>query len=182
MLPVYVAIPQVQLLDKVFMPSSSDASLWRCRSCSSSSRSSTSLSVRRDSSPWSHFSETIEILLLQYIDKAVDVGCECPACSLVQSVRRQSLSYSCSFDAGHCRSHACCCATIGALAGRDSAESVGDPQLALSLGQVDDMPAGVSPFLGPCTQVHVQGCPPPLGRGRGGGDAGSLLPGVLPPN
>ena len=28
------------------------------------------------------------------------------------------------FDAGHCRSHACCCATTGALAGRDSALSV----------------------------------------------------------
>ena len=26
------------------------------------------------------------------------------------------------------------------------------------------------------------GLPPPSGRGRGGGDAGSLLPGVLPPN
>ena len=26
------------------------------------------------------------------------------------------------------------------------------------------------------------GLTPPLGRGRGGGDAGSLLPGVLPPN
>ena len=26
------------------------------------------------------------------------------------------------------------------------------------------------------------GGPPPSGRGRGGGDAGSLLPGVLPPN
>ena len=26
------------------------------------------------------------------------------------------------------------------------------------------------------------GVPPPSGRGRGGGDAGSLLPGVLPPN
>ena len=37
-------------------------------------------------------------------------------------------------------------------------------------------------FLGPCTQVHGQGCPPPLGRGRGGGDTGSLLPGLLPPN
>ena len=36
-------------------------------------------------------------------------------------------------------------------------------------------------FLGPCTQVHGQGFPPPSGRGRGGGDAGSLLPGVLPP-
>ena len=36
-------------------------------------------------------------------------------------------------------------------------------------------------FLGPCTQVHDQGFPPPSGRGRGGGDAGSLLPGVLPP-
>ena len=37
-------------------------------------------------------------------------------------------------------------------------------------------------FSGPCTQVHGQGCPPPLGRGRGGGDAGSLLLDVLPPN
>ena len=37
-------------------------------------------------------------------------------------------------------------------------------------------------FLVPCTQVHGQGFPPPSGRGRGGGDAGSLLPGVLPPN
>ena len=37
-------------------------------------------------------------------------------------------------------------------------------------------------FLGPCTQVHGQGFPLPSGRGRGGGDAGSLLPGVLPPN
>ena len=36
-------------------------------------------------------------------------------------------------------------------------------------------------FLGPCAQAHDQGRPPPLGRGRGGGDAGSLLPGVLPP-
>ena len=35
-------------------------------------------------------------------------------------------------------------------------------------------------FLGVCTQVHGQGSPP-SGRGRGGGDAGSLLPGVLPP-
>ena len=30
--------------------------------------------------------------------------------------------------------------------------------------------------------MHGQGFPPPSGRGRGGGDAGSLLPGVLPPN
>ena len=30
--------------------------------------------------------------------------------------------------------------------------------------------------VGPCTQVHGQGCLPPLGRGRGGGDAGSLTP------
>ena len=76
-------------------------------------------------------SETIEILLLQYIDIVVDVGCASPA--------------SPCFDAGHCRSHACCCATTGALAGRDSAESVGVPQLALFLGQVD-MPTGVSTF------------------------------------
>ena len=98
--------------------------------------------MRRDSFPWSHFSETIEILLLQYIEKVVDVGCA----SLVQSVRGQLRSHSCSFDAGHCRSHACPCATTGAWASRDSAETVGVPQLALSLGQVDDMPAGVSTF------------------------------------
>ena len=85
MLPVFVAIPQVQLLDKVVCLDPQ----WRCRSCSSSSRSSTSLSVRRDSFPWSPFSETIEILLLQYIDKVVHVGCASPASSLVQSVRRQ---------------------------------------------------------------------------------------------
>ena len=85
---------------------------------------------------------------MQYIDKVVDVGCASPASSLVQSVRRQSRSHSCSFDAGHCRSHACRCATTGAWAGRDSAETVGVPQLALSLGQVDDMPAGVSTLLG----------------------------------
>ena len=99
--------------------------------------------------PWSHFSETIEILLLQYIDKVVHVGCASPASSLVQSVRRQSRSHSCSFDAGH--SHACRCATTGAWAGRDSAETVRVPQLTLSLGQVDDMPAGVSSFWG---RVH----------------------------
>ena len=36
-------------------------------------------------------------------------------------------------------------------------------------------------FLG---RVHryTARVPPPSGRGRGGGDAGSLLPGVLPPN
>ena len=34
----------------------------------------------------------------------------------------------------------------------------------------------------PCTQVHGHCRQPSLGRGRGGGDAGSLLPGVLPPN
>ena len=50
---------------------------------------------------------------------------------------------------------------------------------------VVDMPVVVHDkfgvFSGPCTQVHGQGCAPPLGRRRGGGDAGSLLPGVLPP-
>ena len=35
---------------------------------------------------------------------------------------------------------------------------------------------------GPCTQVHGHVFPLPSGRRRGGGDAGSLLPGVLPPN
>ena len=40
--------------------------------------------------PWSHVSEAIEILLLLFIDKAVDVGCASPASSLVQSARRQS--------------------------------------------------------------------------------------------
>ena len=67
-LPVYVAIPQVKLLDKVVGPVVCAANAliqwsikWRCRSCSSSSRSSTSPSVRRDSFPWSHYSETIEV-------------------------------------------------------------------------------------------------------------------------
>ena len=36
--------------------------------------------AQRDSFPWSHYSETIEILLLQYIDKVVDVGCASLAC------------------------------------------------------------------------------------------------------
>ena len=40
--------------------------------------------------PMVSFSETIEFLLLQYIDKVVDVGCASPPSSLVQSVRRQS--------------------------------------------------------------------------------------------
>ena len=80
-----VEFTQVQFLDKVMlfftlaplrqMPFSSCSSQWRCRSCSSSSRSSTSPSVRRDSFPWSHYSETIEFLLLQYNDKVDDVGC-----------------------------------------------------------------------------------------------------------
>ena len=34
----------------------------------------------------------------------------------------------------------------------------------------------------PCTQVHGQGLPLPSGRRRSGGDAGSLLSGVLPHN
>ena len=41
-------------------------------------------------------------LLLQYIDKVVDVGCASPASSLVQFVRRQSRSHSCNVYAGHC--------------------------------------------------------------------------------
>ena len=36
------------------------------------------------------------------------------------------------------------------------------------------------PFLAVYTGTRP-GVPPPSGRGRGGGDAGSLLPGVLPP-
>ena len=66
-----------------------------------------------------------------------------------------------------------------ALAGPDSAVSVGSRSWHC-LGQVDDMPAGVSFFLG---RVHryTAKVPLPSGRGRGGGDAGSLLPGVLPP-
>ena len=68
----------------------------------------------------------------------------------------------------------------GALAGPDSAVSVGFRSWHCS-GQVDDMPAGVSFFLAVYTGTGP-GVPPPSGRGRGGGDAGSLLPGVLPPN
>ena len=36
-------------------------------------------------------------------------------------------------------------------------------------------------FLGPCTQVHGRADPRHQGGKGGGGDAGSLLPGVLPP-
>ena len=36
-------------------------------------------------------------------------------------------------------------------------------------------------FLG-CVHRYTARVPPPSGRGRGGGDARSLLPGVLPPN
>ena len=46
----------------------------------------------------------------------------------------------------------------GALAGPDSAVSVGFRSWHC-LGQVDDMPAGVSFFFGPCTQVQCQGSP-----------------------
>ena len=37
-------------------------------------------------------------------------------------------------------------------------------------------------FWGRVHRYTARGFPPPSGRGRGGGDAGSLLPGVLPPN
>ena len=37
-------------------------------------------------------------------------------------------------------------------------------------------------FLGRVHRYTARVDPPPSGRGRGGGDAGSLLPGVLPPN
>ena len=36
-------------------------------------------------------------------------------------------------------------------------------------------------FLGCVHRYTARVLPPPSGRGRGGGDAGSLLPGVLPP-
>ena len=39
--------------------------------------------------------------------------------------------------------------------------------------------SGSLDLVGPCTQVHGPGLTPAM-RGRGGGDAGSLLPGVLP--
>ena len=137
--------------------------------------------MRRDSFPRSHFSETIEILLLQYIDKVVDVGCASSASSLVQSVRGQSRSHSCSFDAGHCRSHACPCVMTGARA----VETVQKLRVFRSwrclLDRLMTCPLACRLFRAVYTGTRP-GCPPPLGRGRGGGDAGSLLPGVLPPN
>ena len=82
MLPVYVAIPQVQLLDKVVVPVV----------CTTNALVQLLITVevpqlqflykvvnipvvRRDSFPWSHYSETIEILLLQYNDKVDDADC-----------------------------------------------------------------------------------------------------------
>ena len=81
--------------------------------------------MRRDIFPWSHFSEAIEILLLPYIDKEVDVVCACPASSLVQTWRRRSRPHSCNVDAGHYCSYACLYATTGTVLGRDSAVNCG---------------------------------------------------------
>ena len=108
----------------------------------------------------------VEFLQLQYIDRVIDVCCVAPA-ARVQTWRIRSSSHSCNVDA-----HMPVVALTGAWDGRDSAvhcggSAVGTHRLAC--------------FLGPCTLVHGQ-VPPPSGRGRGGGDAGSLLPGVLPPN
>ena len=96
-----------------------------------------------------------------------------PAGSRVQSWRRRFRSHSCNVHAGHCCSHACRFETTGVGDGRDSAvncggSAVGAHRLAcFFLGRVHRYTAGLTS--------------PPLGRGRGGGDAGSLLPGVLPP-
>ena len=120
--------------------------------------------------------------LLQYIDKAVDVGCASPASSLVQSVRRQSRSHSCSFDAGHCRSHACCCATTGAWAGRDSAETVGFRSWHCLLDRLMTCPPACRLFRAVCTRTRPGADPRHQGGEGVAGTPGSLLPGVLPPN
>ena len=69
-LPDYVAIPQVQLLDKVQCPDPEVHRQWSCCRCSSSSRSSTSPSRRRVWFPWLRtVQQTIEIPRLQFLDK-----------------------------------------------------------------------------------------------------------------
>ena len=147
-------LPQVQLLDKVVVPVVCTTNaliqivapcrkLWNIRSCSSFSRSSSSRRCAETGSHGLTVQQTTENLLLQYIDKVFDdlvvqssrfLGCSrgedgldptvAPR-SRVQTWRRGSRSHSCSFDAGHCRSHACCCATTGAGDGRDSAVNCG---------------------------------------------------------
>ena len=75
-LPVYVAIPQVQLLDKVVVPVvCTTNALVQVPQLQFLFKVVNIPSVRRDSFPWSHSSEAIEILLLQYTDKVDDVGC-----------------------------------------------------------------------------------------------------------
>ena len=108
----------------------------------------------------------VEFLQLQYIDMVIDVCCAAPAVR-VQTWRSRSSSHSCIVDAGR---------LLTCLSLHRQVETVqytvDAPQLALIDWLV---------FLGPCTQVHGQGSPA-IRAGKGGGDAGSLLPGVLPPN
>ena len=168
-------VPQVQLLDKVVVPVVCMHD--KCPDPDAQYSGGAAVAVplqgrqhpRRCAETGSHgltVQQTTEILLLQYIDKAVDVGCASPASSLVQSVRRQSRSHSCSFDAGHCRSHACCCATTGAWAGRDSAETVGFRSWHCLLDRLMTCPPACRLFRAVCTGTRP-GLTPAIRAGKG---------------
>ena len=146
--------------------------------------------MRSDSFPWSHYSETIEILLLQYIDTVFDV----PVCRSTISTGGEDSRAPLVFDADvektveipqlqfvgllvTCPS--LCKDRCGA--GRDSAVTVGVPQLALSLGQVDDMPAGVLTFWGRVHRHTARADPRHQGGEGVAGTPGVRLPGILPP-
>ena len=114
--------------------------LWKIRSCSFPSRSSSSPSVRRDRFPWSHCSaDHGDSPVCSTLTRCSTSRCAGPQFPRVQVVektaglpsfsmqtwRRRSRSHSCNVDTGHRCSHACRFATTGALDGRDSAVNCG---------------------------------------------------------
>ena len=112
--------------------------LWKFRSCSFSSRLSSSPSMRRDKFPLFHYSADDGDFLLQKADKVFDnlvvqssrfLGCRrgtngldptIAHCSRVQTWRKRSRSDNGNVDAGHCCSHACRFATTGVGDVRDN--------------------------------------------------------------
>ena len=144
-------LPQVQLLDEVVVPVECN-DICPCPAAHHSGGATGAghhqgrHHPRRCAETGSHgltVQQTMEILLLQYIDKVFDdlvvhssrfLGCSrgedgldptVAPCSRVQTWRRRSRSHSCNVDAGHCCSHACRYATTGAGDGRDSAGNCG---------------------------------------------------------
>ena len=114
----------------------------------------------------------VEFLQLQYIDRVIDVCCAALAVR-VQTWRIRSSSHSCNVDAGHV-AHMPVVASTGAWDGRGSAVHCGGSAVGIHR-------LGCFFFRAVYTGTRP-GVPPPSGRGSGGGDAGSLLPGVLPLN